>query len=230
VQARRWRSASATFVAHGVGVSSSAGGARTLARMPARGSYPTVSRGNERLLRLATVVEEMELARDPKAASELTDNEIRTLIANHERTKATTVPRYRELIDEHARRFGKGLRVEVSLVYLKEAAKRGEFTTYGSLAEANGVHWSKVRRRMDGAHGHLGDVLSVCHAHGLPLLTALCVNKEAIKDGTLSDEALSGFIKAAKRLGYTMTDDRAFLKHCQKQCFAWGQRAASEGA
>lgn len=163
-----------------------------------------------------------------KGVLELTDDEIKTLIANHERARATTVPRYRELVEEHARRFGKGLRVEVSLAHLKQAAKERRFTTYGALADANGVSWSQARRRMDGAHGHLDDLLSVCHGHGLPLLTALCVNKEGLTDGSLTEGALSGFIKGAQRLGYNVTDERAFLRKCQEQCFAWGVTASPE--
>jgi hypothetical protein len=86
------------------------------------------------------------MANGLKSVSELTDDEIKTLIANHERARATTVPRYRELVEEHARRFGKGLRMEVSLAHLKQAAREKHFTTYGALAEANGVPWSRVRR------------------------------------------------------------------------------------
>jgi hypothetical protein len=163
------------------------------------------------------------MARDLKGVSELTDDEIKTLIANHERAGATTAPRYREVVEEHALRFGKGLRVDVSLAHLKQAANERRFTTYGALAEANGVSWSQARRRMDGAHGHLDDLLSICHAHGLPLLTALCVNKEGLADGSLTDAALSGFTKGAQRLGYVVTDERAFLRNWQEQCFAWAR-------
>ena len=59
-------------------------------------------------------------------------------------------------------------------------------------------------------------------------MTALCVNKEGLADGGLTDTALTGFIKGAQRLGYKITDERAFLRECQQQCFAWGERVSSE--
>lgn len=145
-----------------------------------------------------------------KSASELTDTDLKTLIQNHERAAQTQVARYRELVEEHARRFGHGLRVDVSLACLMEASRTHRFTTYGDLAEANRVPWSQARRLMSGARGHLDNLLSVCHARGLPLLTALCVNKEATSDGQMVDEALRGFVKGAQRLGYKVTDERAF--------------------
>jgi hypothetical protein len=48
------------------------------------------------------------------------------------------------------------------------------------------------------------------------------VNQQGAETGELSDEALSGFINAAKRLGYKITDPNAFLKQCQRECFDWG--------
>jgi hypothetical protein len=160
-----------------------------------------------------------------KDLSNLSDDAVTTLIANHERKRETTSVRYRELVEERARRFGKGLRADVSLAHLKQAAIEQRYTTYGALAEANGLPWSQARRRMDGAHGHLDNLLSICHAHGLPLLTALCVNKEGLSDGNLSEIALSGFVKGAQRLGYLITDQQAFLRKCQQECFAWGKAA-----
>jgi hypothetical protein len=148
-------------------------------------------------------------------ASGFSDEQLKTSIENHERRGETTSLRYKELVEEKARRFGKELRVDISIAHLTEAAKNHHFTTYGALAEANGVPWSRARRRMDGANGHLDNLLSVCHARGLPLLTALCVNKEGLQTGELSDIALAGFIKAAQRLGYTITDHAKFLKECQ---------------
>lgn len=168
------------------------------------------------------------MSKTAKPASDLSDADLKTLIQNHERAGQTQVARYRDLVEEHARRFGHGLRVDVSLACLVEAARAGRFTTYGDLAEANNVPWSQARRRMSGAHGHLDNLLSVCHARKLPLLTALCVNKEATSDGEMVDEALHGFVKGAQRLGYKVTDERAFLRECQRLCFAWGERASSE--
>jgi hypothetical protein len=158
---------------------------------------------------------------------DLTDQELRNQIDNHERRGATLTPLYRELVEERARRFGKGLKAEASLEHLMEAAKAQRFTTYGALAEASGVPWQKARRRMDGPVGHLNHLLTICHARGLPLLTALCVNQEGVNDGSLSQIALTGFIKDAQRLGYAIADVKKFLRECQARCFAWGKGAAA---
>ena len=106
-----------------------------------------------------------------------TDEEIANWIANHERLRKTDAPLYRALVEERARRFGDLLKPDVSIRRLTDAAKEGRFTTYGALAEANGVPWSKARHPMNGNGGHLDQLLDICHARGLPLLTAICVNK-----------------------------------------------------
>ncbi len=55
---------------------------------------------------------------------------------------------------------------------------------------------------MNGEGGHLDRLLDMCHARGLPLLTAICVNQEGLRTGHLSREALAGFIKGIRRRGY----------------------------
>ena len=50
---------------------------------------------------------------------------------------------------------------------------------------------------MDGKGGHLDCILDVCHARGMPLFTALCVNKEGVETGELSKEALIGLVEVA---------------------------------
>jgi hypothetical protein len=42
------------------------------------------------------------------------------------------------------------LRVPVSLLRVLRNAQAGRYTTYGELAEANGVAWSKARHAMNG--------------------------------------------------------------------------------
>lgn len=151
------------------------------------------------------------------------DQEIRDWIANHERLEKTGAPLYRDLVEERARRFGKGLEPDVSIKYLALAAKEGRYITYGELAEANCVPWSKARHAMNGAGGHLDQLLDVCHARGLPLLPAICVNKEGVRTGKLGPDALNGFAKGTRRLGYIFNDAQAFLRECQDTCFAWGR-------
>jgi hypothetical protein len=157
--------------------------------------------------------------------SSKTDVEIDTWIANHERNKKTDSELFRELLEERAKRQSKLLNIEKSLQHLIACAKlgRGHFTTYGALADVSGVPWSKARHSMNGSGGHLDNLLDVCHARKLPLLTALCVNQQGVATGTLEPSALRGFANGAKRLGYPIFDEREFLEACQNECFEWAQ-------
>lgn len=152
-----------------------------------------------------------------------TDGDIETWIANHERQGATTSELYRRLVVELGHRKGRGLKVETSLEVLKSAAREGRFVSYGELAEANGVPWSKARHAMNGVRGHLDQILAWCHAHSLPLLPAICVNQENLKTGVLGPEAMRGFVSGAQRLGYVVADEEAFLRECQRVSFEWGK-------
>ena len=155
--------------------------------------------------------------------SDKSDNEIEIWIKNHEKRNATDGNLYKSLLEERARRNSSGLRIEVSLSHLIEAAKQGKFTTYGDVGKANGVSWNAARHAMNGEGGHLDNLLDLCHARGMPLLTALCVNQQSVDTGDLSSESMRGFIKGAKRLGYLVTDEKAFLRECQQASFSWAQ-------
>jgi hypothetical protein len=152
-----------------------------------------------------------------------TDDEIETWIRNHERRAATDKPLYKALLEERARRQSSGLKLEISLQHLIQAAKEDRFTTYGDLAKASGVPWNVARHAMNGPHGHLDRLLDLCYARGMPLLTALCVNEEGRNTGQLGKDALKGFIAGAQRLGYKITDQDAFLRDCQDRSFSWAK-------
>ena len=47
---------------------------------------------------------------------------------------------------------------------------------------------------------------------GWPLLSSVIVNKENLRTGELEPQSLDGFIKAARELGYLVTDEMAFLR------------------
>ena len=84
--------------------------------------------------------------------------------------------------------------------------------------------------RRHGANGHLDNLIDICRARGVPLLTAICVNQRSVETGELTKESLVRFIKAAQRLGYTVSDEQAFLQKCQQECFEWmGQRRRDRG-
>lgn len=157
------------------------------------------------------------------------DFQIDTWIANHEEKGRTTDPLYAELLEERARRaqLKQKLNMERSLEHLKRAAIEQRFTTYGDLAKASGVEWSRARHQMNGSHGHLDRLLELCFVRKLPLLTAICVNQGGLAEGTLGSEALAGFVAAARRIGRTVTDEMAFHQRCKEECFEWGRRQAT---
>lgn len=162
--------------------------------------------------------------------SQKNDAQIDQLIANYEKYDARDKPLYQELLEERARRGEKrtSLRIDRSLEALMSAAQKGTCISYGDLAKASGVEWSKARHRMNGSGGHLDQLLDVCHARGLPLLTAICVNKSNIEKGELDPNALTGFVVGARRLGYPVTDEAAFHRAARDQCFEWGRSQAAE--
>lgn len=161
-----------------------------------------------------------------------TDPEIGIWIRNHETANSTSAPLYRELLEERARRAQLKQRLDFSrsLEHLKGAAREKMCTSYGALAAASGVEWSKARHQMNGAHGHLDHLLDLCHARGLPMLTAICVNQENVVDGELGKEALGGFVAGARRLGVAVENPVDFHHRCRDECWAWGARQVSGDA
>ena len=133
---------------------------------------------------------------------EKTDAEINQWIINHERAAGGTArPLYHQLLEERARRSQAKhkMNLERSLEHLKQAAIGQVCTTYGDLASASGVEWSQARHQMNGATGHLDRLLDLCHARGLPMLTAICVNQAGLGTGDLGEDALAGFTAGARR-------------------------------
>jgi hypothetical protein len=155
-----------------------------------------------------------------------TDAEIDVWIANHERQGKTKSPLYLSLVEERSRRHGHGLTLNKSIATLIAAAKKRQFISYGELAEANGVAWTKARHRMNGKHGHLDDILAYCHSNGLPLLTAIVVQKGRLQTGEMDQFTLDGFIEGAQRIGVPVTDPIHFLAECQRECFDWAEKNA----
>jgi hypothetical protein len=154
-----------------------------------------------------------------------TDKEIDQWIKNYEAQKQTDNPFYHELLEERARRTQAKhvLNMERSLTRLEEAAADGVCVSYGDLAKASGVEWSRARHQMNGPQGHLDRLLELCHARKIPLLTAICVNQDRLEEGELGEEALAGFVAAARRLGYAVTDEREFHHQARDACWSWGE-------
>jgi hypothetical protein len=159
------------------------------------------------------------------------DDDLNQWITNHERSPGGTAkPLYLQLLEERARRTQspQRLNVERSLEHLKDAATRQVCTTYGDLAAASNIEWSQARHQMNGASGHLDRLIDLCHARGLPQLTAICVNQTGVSTGELSDEALAGFVAGVRRIGLTVTDARAFHHQCRDECWRWGREQAGK--
>ena len=154
-----------------------------------------------------------------------TDSEIETWIRNHEKAEKTSVPLYLELLEERVRRAQMKHKLDFnrSLAHLKQTAIDQTCTTYGALAAASGVEWSQARHQMNGTNGHLDRLLDICHARGLPLLTAIVVNQGNIADGELGEDALAGFTTGARRLGFSVADPVGLHHSCRDECWAWGE-------
>lgn len=157
-----------------------------------------------------------------------TDSQIQSWIRNHEAQAATSSKLYLELLEERVRRSAEKqlLDFDRSLEHLKHSAVRQTCTSYGDLAAASNVPWVQARHQMNGPNGHLDRLLDICHVHGLPLLTAICVNQGNLADGELGEDALAGFVAGARRLGIPANDARAFHREAREACFAWGLQQA----
>lgn len=154
--------------------------------------------------------------------TKLTDPQLNNLIENHRRRAATSEPVYVAALAESARRRGGGLDFETTKRAILAVAKERRFLSYLDIANASGVAWNKVHRNVG---RHLDELLEWCHRSGLPLLTAIVVNKPNVATGRLEDSALRGFVEGARRIGYHVLDDRDFLTEQQERVFQW---AASE--
>jgi hypothetical protein len=160
----------------------------------------------------------------PINVMKLTDDQLKNLIENHRRQKATSAPVYLEALRELQIRKGNGLEFDKSFRIIKAAAKQGRFLSYKDLADASGADWNQVRYSMG---RHLWDLVEFADRNGWPMLSAVVVNKPNVRSGALEPETLKGFIGAARDLGYAVTDEEAFLREQQTRVFAW---AASEAA
>lgn len=150
--------------------------------------------------------------------SEMTDEQLRNLIANHQKHRAFDQPVYTEALEELQRREGPSLKLDTTIKRILASAAAGEFLTYGDVAKANGCEWVKVRRQMP---RHLDRVLAKAHARQAPLITAIVVNEVNRKTGALEESSLSGFIAGAERLGLRISDPNAFLLEQQQATFSY---------
>jgi hypothetical protein len=150
--------------------------------------------------------------------SKFNDKQIKNLMANYQRQGQTSASYYHELLEENSRRSGNGLNFETTLVAVKLAARERRFLSYQELAEKSGCPFNKVRFAIN---PHLQGLLEYCHARGIPLLSAIVVNKQNAATGKLDKSALSGFVKGVEELGISIDDPDGFLRAEQERIFSW---------
>ena len=154
----------------------------------------------------------------PKPIEDHTDQQLRNVVDNHRAKGRLTEPYYLSALDELARRKGHGLDFTRSLELIRRAARDKRFISYKELAEESGADWSKVRYAMN---THLGYLIDFAHGRGWPLLSAIVVNKQNLQNGDMEPTTLTGFVEAARFLGYTVNDKIEFLRVQQQRVFAW---------
>jgi hypothetical protein len=71
---------------------------------------------------------------------------------------------------------------------------------------------------------HLWSLVEYAHRKGWPMLSAVVVNKPNVASGNMEPETLKGFIAAARELGVSITDERAFLRDQQRLVFEWARQ------
>lgn len=146
-------------------------------------------------------------------------DELLALIENHRRKNATGVPLYLDALAELGRRRGHGLDFDKSFAVLRQAAIEGRFISYKSLSDASGANWARVHYSIG---PHLEELVEYAHRKGWPLLSAIVVKQEDVSTGEMDESNLRGFINIARQLGYSIVDERAFVREQQARVFAWG--------
>ncbi|MFZ3238229.1 MAG: hypothetical protein WA184_23010 [Stellaceae bacterium] len=160
----------------------------------------------------------------PIDIARLSDDQLKSLIENHRRQNATAAPAYMDALREWQVRKGKGLDFDKSFRIIKATARERRFLSYKELADASDADWGQVHYSIG---NHLWALVEFAHRKGWPMLSAIVVNKSNVSSGALDPETLKGFIGAARDLGYTITDEEAFLREQQAKVFAWATADAA---
>ena len=153
----------------------------------------------------------------------LDDHQLKNLIKNYEDKGETKADLYTLAVSELDRRVSKGLNIQKTVDFLKTAAGENRFVTYGDVAKANDIDWSKVRRPMS---KHLGNVLSYCHGNRMPYLTTIVVSQPNSESGKFDESNLKGLIDGLSRLGVSIPWHKAqqFVEDEQQKVFDWAKR------
>lgn len=156
-------------------------------------------------------------------------SELRTMVENGERAGKTGHPTFLAAVAELDRRVAGAdgrLSLERTREAIRAAALEDRCLSYGDVARASGIAWSmKTRSQM---RDHLTELCARADRERLPLLSAVVVRAEDVREGVLCGEALQGFIALAVRLGFdadgTPEKQSRFVKAEQQKVFAWAKR------
>jgi hypothetical protein len=154
-----------------------------------------------------------------KPVTECSISELENLVANHRRLRATDRPIFAEALRELELRK-RGFDFHKSMALILAAARERQYICCKDLADANDLEWSQVYRRVG---AHLGAIAEWSTSRCGLMLDSIVVNKPNVATGRYEPEMLKGFVGWARELGYTVTDEEAFLCEQQERVFAWAK-------
>jgi hypothetical protein len=151
--------------------------------------------------------------------TKLTDDRLQALIENHRRLGRKDVPLFAAALEELNRRKRAGLDFHTSLRLLWQAARERRFVSYKDIADASGADWTRVRYLVN---GHLWDLVDWGASSGVPMLSAIVVDKGNVDTGRKEPSGLKAFTDAARLLGHRVDDPETFSPATARRVFRLG--------
>ena len=151
-------------------------------------------------------------------------DELKNIVENHRKRNIISSELYLQAVHELELRQGKGFNLEKTISLVSEATRHRRFVSYKEVAAESKVPSSQLHY---GIGRHLGALCRYTHGKGMPLLSAIIVNSEHVKTGSMNEETRLGFIKLAREMGFLITDEDAFLKAEQERVFEYFASGAS---
>ncbi len=185
------------------------------------GEYHLTNRGREVLASPPAVLDRRFLAKFPEYVQKLKGKA--KVLGEKDSGRDSTLDADRP--DHRSEPSSSDLDINKTYKAILAAARDGRFATYGDLAAASEVEWSRARYRLPQQLGHL---VKIAHARGWPLLSAIVVRQGDVETGKLEGESLAGFLAAVKMVGIKVDDPKAFYRDQQKAVFEWAKTAPDE--
>jgi len=151
--------------------------------------------------------------------------DLENLVRNYRSHGKTESDDYIAALRELELRRGKGLDLQKTLDLVIQAAKAHRFVPYKDVAEVNGFEWAKIHYQIG---SHLGTLCEYAHRKGLPLLSAIVVNAGGVESGEMKPESRAGFLEAARRLGFVISDEERFVRDEQAKVFSWASGGSTK--